>query len=190
LDPRMVNASPALGAGGNLADPHLSSPLQGEERRQQPPCLRGRSPPCKGGVRGGSRWHGHRPSPVQAGEECPLRISGAAEEKQSNCDCPEQAQAQAQGGRSLLRLAPRSYRRRPRHPPGICCMGIRFALSSWRHPRRAASEGPSRNRAAERVLRGSGDFVSSMPRFSCRAIQRWVPRWPSAIGNDAILVLV
>ncbi len=66
LDPRMARASPAKRVGGNLADPHLSSPLQGEERRQQPPCLRGRSPPCKGGVRGGSRWHGHRPSPAQA----------------------------------------------------------------------------------------------------------------------------
>ena len=48
----MVAASPDICAGGNTADPHLSSPLQGEERRQQPPCLRVVLPLAKGELEG------------------------------------------------------------------------------------------------------------------------------------------
>ncbi|WP_206741214.1 hypothetical protein, partial [Hyphomonas atlantica] len=51
-DTRMVAASPDICAGGNIADPHLSSPLLGEERRQQPPCLRAVLPLAKGELEG------------------------------------------------------------------------------------------------------------------------------------------
>ena len=53
-----------------------------------------------------------------------------------------------------------------------------------RHPRRAASGGPSRNDATEHVTRNRGEHAPTLPHHTRRTDPRWAPRWPVAIGGD------
>ena len=88
------------------------------------------------------------------------------------------------GRRSLPRLAPRKG---PQETPACArdtVLEDEDHALLLRHPRRAASGGPSRNGATKHVTRNCGDHVPTIPPPPYRTDPRWTPRWPMAIGGD------